>query len=79
MTESTRTHSVSLGCGTLILIALIVLIFSGRNSESIEREIRDLRCEIGALKESVEAQTNQLKLLQEKLSKEFKAETGDDN
>ena len=32
MADERRTRQVSLGCGTLILIALIVLIFSGRGT-----------------------------------------------
>lgn len=69
MSDDNRTQQVSLGCGTLILIALIVLIFSGRGSNELEREIRGLRSEIGELKQAVEAQTIQSKLLAEKVDK----------
>ena len=69
MADSRRTQQVSLGCGTLILIALIVLMFSGRGVGDLNREVHGLRSEIGRLKEAVELQTNQIKLLQEKLDK----------
>ena len=53
----------SLGCGTLILIALIVLIFSRGGSRETENEVRALKSEIGELKKSVEAQTTEIKAL----------------
>jgi hypothetical protein len=62
-------QGVSLGCGTLILIALIVLFFSRAGTGDLEREVRALRSEIGELKKAVEAQTGQIKALQERLDK----------
>jgi hypothetical protein len=70
MAEDKRTHQVSLGCGTLILIALIVLFFSGRGINDLEREVHGLRSEVSELKKTVEAQTSELKLLQQKLDKQ---------
>ena len=49
---SDSNQPVSLGCGTLILIALIVLIFSNGNDDR-ERQIRDLRSDVQALTEEV--------------------------
>ena len=69
MADETRNHQVSLGCGTLILIALIVLIFSGRGVDDVEREVRELRTDIDELTKSVEEQTGQIKLLHEKVDK----------
>ena len=69
MAEDNRTQQVSLGCGTLILIALIVLIFSGRGTGNLEREIQGLRSEVGKLKMVVEVQTGEIKSLQQKLDK----------
>lgn len=60
-------QEVSLGCGTLILIALIVLIFGRGGTEDLEREVRGLRSEVGELKNAVEAQTGQIKTLQDRL------------
>lgn len=60
-------QEVSLGCGTLILIALIVLIFSRGRTEDFEREVQGLRSEIGELERAVETQTGHIKALQERL------------
>ena len=75
MADDNRSNKVSLGCGTLILIALIVLIFGGRGTGDLEREVSGLRSEVNELKRSVEALTAEFKLLQQKLDK--KAATGD--
>ncbi len=69
MADETRSQQASLGCGTLILIALIVLIFSGRGVDDVEREVRGLRTDIDELTKSIELQTGQIKLLQEKVEK----------
>jgi hypothetical protein len=69
MADDNRTQQVSLGCGTLILIALIVLIFSGRGVDRIEHDVRSLRSDVNELKKSVEAQTDEIKRLQQKLEK----------
>lgn len=69
MAENKRTEQVSLGCGTLILIALIVLIFGGRGTSDLEREVHGLRSEIGELKRSVEVQIGEIKALQQRLDK----------
>ena len=43
-------NKVSLGCGTLILIALIVMIFSrGNDSHGLLREVQGLRSEVRQL------------------------------
>jgi cell division protein FtsL len=70
MADENRTQQVSLGCGTLILIALIVLIFSGRGSSDLEREVQGLRSEVVELKKSIEAQTSEIKELQRKLAQQ---------
>ena len=49
---SDSNQPVSLGCGTLILITLIVLIFSNANSDE-EQQLRDLRSDVQALTEEV--------------------------
>jgi hypothetical protein len=63
------SQSVSLGCGTLILIALIVLIFSRGGSGNVEHEVRSLQIEVRDLKKAVEAQTSQIRALLDKLDK----------
>ena len=59
-----RDQKVSLGCGTLILIAIIVMIFSSRDDNDVERELRQLKSEVQQLKSAVEAQTSELRKMQ---------------
>ncbi len=62
-----RSQQVNLGCGTLILIALIVLIFSGGRNDEVRREIRDLDATIRQLKTAVESQADEIKALRQTL------------
>jgi len=68
MPEEKRTQQATLGCGTLILIALIVLFFGRPGITDLERDVRSLRSEVGDLKKAVESQTNEIKRLNEKLN-----------
>jgi hypothetical protein len=68
MADEKHTHQVTLGCGTLILIALIVLFFSRPGISGLEQEVRSLRSEVDDLKKAVESQTNEIKRLQDKLA-----------
>ena len=46
----------SLGCGTLILIAIIVLLFSGRSDiDDLQTEIRDLRTQVERLEVKIDS------------------------
>ena len=67
MTVEEHSQKVSLGCGTLILIALIVMIFGSGETDKIEDELRGLRTEITELKTSIGLQTHQLTVLQKKV------------
>lgn len=67
MAEDARAQRVSLGCGTLILIALIVLIFGGRGTGDLEREARGLRAEVGELRKAVDAAAGEVRALRERL------------
>lgn len=69
MVRLAEGQEVSLGCGTLILIGLIVLIFGRGGTGDLECEVRGLRTEVGELKSAVEAQTGQIKALQDMLEK----------
>lgn len=62
------SQKVSLGCGTLILIALIVLIFSREGVDNVEKEVQALRREVAGLKQDVQAQTEEIKKLQAQLA-----------
>jgi archaellum component FlaC len=73
--EHVQNQRVSLGCGTLILIALIVLFFSGR-SDNLSREVQELTAEVRDLKRVVEAQTNQIKQFQQQLDRQAAPKAG---
>ena len=66
---STRpaAQPASLGCGTLVLIAIIVAVFSGRGTGDLEREVRDLRTEVGDLKKAIDGQSSELRQLRDRL------------
>jgi type II secretory pathway component PulM len=67
MLDERRTQHATLGCGTFILFALIVLFFSRPGISDLEENVRSLRSEVGDLKKSVETQTNEIKRLEDKL------------
>lgn len=67
-------QEVNLGCGTLILIALIVLIFGRGGNGDLEREVKQLSGEVRELKAAVEKQTRVIQSLQEKLDEKPSAE-----
>ena len=46
-----RSQQATLGCGTLILIALIVMFFSKGDTKDLEREVKELRTEVGGAQE----------------------------
>jgi hypothetical protein len=48
-----KGQEVSLGCGTLILITIIILMFSRGGIGELENEVRRHRSEIGDLKRLV--------------------------
>jgi hypothetical protein len=64
-----KGQEVSLGCGTLILIALIVSFVGRGGTEDLTREVGELRSGMGQLKKAVEAKTEAIKALQDKLEK----------
>jgi hypothetical protein len=70
----TSGQEVSLGCGTLVLIALIVLIFSGRGTDDLTREVRRLRSEIGDLKKAIETQSTEIRQLRDRPPPPVKAD-----
>jgi tetrahydromethanopterin S-methyltransferase subunit B len=54
MAERPETKA-QLGCGTLIVIAIIVLIFSGgRDSSKLRREVRELSEKIDRLERKID-------------------------
>ena len=67
MPELIREHRVQLGCGTLILIALIVMFFSRTSTTEMENEIRGLRSDVSELKKLIEVQSGEIRELRQKL------------
>jgi len=67
MADGDRTQHVTLGCGTLILIALIVLFFSRPGMSDVEREVHGLRSDVGELKKTIETQSAEIKALRKEL------------
>jgi hypothetical protein len=67
--DNPMQQQATLGCGSLILIALIVLIFGRSNVNELEKEIKSLSGEVKGLKQSVDSQSVQLKDLREGLEK----------
>jgi hypothetical protein len=78
MPDERRTQHATLGCGTLILIALIVLLFSRPGISDLERDVQALRSEVADLKKAVDTQTHEMRRLHEKLDqlRPNKAEAG---
>lgn len=64
--QEPTTQRATLGCGTLILIALIVMLFSGPNSKDLEKEVKALRTDVADLKATVEHQTQAIEALAKK-------------
>ena len=71
------SQKASLGCGTLILIAIIVLIFGNAGNEELSQDMQQLRQQVSGLDSSVQQletalqeQSRQLKVIRELLEKE---------
>jgi hypothetical protein len=64
-----HTQKATLGCGTLILIALIVAIFSNHATDDGGRGLDNLRGDVKALKKSIDAQSQQIRDLHDLLKK----------
>ena len=67
MANDNQSQQATLGCGSLILIALIVMYFSGRGTGDLEREVQALRSEVGDLKKAVEGQSGEIRQLRDRL------------
>lgn len=57
----------SLGCGTLLLIGIVVAVFSRGGTGDLEREVQGLRSAVGDLKKAVEAQSAEIRQLRSQL------------
>lgn len=80
MADDRRSGPVSLGCGTLIVIGLIVLFFSGggriQNMEDelrkMSRDIRNFRAVIKTQTQAIEKQTQEIRELKNAIGQEPK-------
>lgn len=61
------TTPTSLGCGTLIVIAIIVAIFSRPGIRNLESDVSSLLQSVHELKQAVDSQTNEIKQLQKRI------------
>lgn len=66
MANDNRTQEVTLGCGTLLLIGLVVLFFSRPGMREIEEEIGKLRTDVKELRKAVDEQTRLLEAMKGK-------------
>jgi hypothetical protein len=62
-----RYPAASLGCGTLVIIALIVWAITSAGYSKMADDLRSLRKEVGDLKQSVDAQSEQIRGLKEQI------------
>jgi len=58
MTDPVNNNSVTLGCGSLILNALIVMFFSGGSAKEVGEEVKKLQTQIQTLQTDVKALQN---------------------
>ena len=58
---------VKLGCGTLILIAIIVAMFSQAGVEELESDVQRLRGTVEELQETIELQTSEIRDLGQRI------------
>ena len=58
-----KNEKVSLGCGSLILIALIVLIFANTGKDELRADIKALDADVKSLQSSIQLQSQQLQEL----------------
>jgi hypothetical protein len=69
MPDDYRSRQATLGCGTLILIALIVLFFSRPGIGTLENEVRGLRSDVKELKATIDRQTALIRELKQKVER----------
>ena len=61
MSESKTDGKVQLGCGTLIIIAIIVMIFSGgRESKDLKKSVDALNAKVERLEQKIDDLTKKV-------------------
>jgi hypothetical protein len=69
---SIGTNPAGLGCGTLILIALIVLFFSRPGIGEMETKVSNLQLTVEALRKASEIQTHEIRELRKTVEEQRK-------
>ena len=75
--RSTGARPANLGCGTLLVIGIVVAIFSRHGLSDLESQLRQVQSAVENLKEASEAQTREIRELRkavEELRKSAPAE-----
>ena len=67
--QGDTTKQVSLGCGSIILIAVMMLVVSSAAVNDLESDVRQLRVTVEELKKSVDGQTAAIRDIQAELKK----------
>ncbi|MGI9241277.1 MAG: hypothetical protein ACR2RV_10775 [Verrucomicrobiales bacterium] len=70
MDETNPDQKATLGCGTLILIALIVIIFSKGGADELEKELRRTTMRLEAVESGIDDQNAQLDRLRATLERQ---------
>lgn len=63
-------QEVSLGCGTLILLAIIIALLTQPKLGELAREVHRLHSEMKELKEATEKNTQEIRKMREALQKD---------
>jgi hypothetical protein len=75
MLTSDKAVQANLGCGSLILIALIVMVFTRGGFGNLSDEIAGLKTRVGDLSTAVDNQAGEIKKLREALEREHSIPT----
>ncbi len=67
MSGSDSVTPVKLGCGSLILIAFIVAMFTRAGTEDLEDDVTQLRGTVEELQAAIELQTDEIRDLNERI------------
>ena len=63
-----KSQRATLGCGTLILIVLIVIVFGNMGGKDAAEQVRALRDDVQKLGQAVTAQTRQIESLEQRIT-----------
>jgi hypothetical protein len=64
-----QTQNASLGCGSLIVVGIVVLFVAQSIVQPLRQEVANLRTEVAELKKDAETQANQIRVLNASMNK----------